>query len=178
MGWQPAWGQASAPDADAANLLANADFARQPLLPPIDWQLATSGNLGASINPKSKALTISMIAGAYGYAARQLLQLSPGNYELGWSLTSQTPIDAGALTARLSCAEKIAAPAGNVQPAVILSTGTHRTSVVVPPGTCRWYWLSFDVSISDTSPGFDAQLRDLTLRASNAASAKASIPAG
>jgi hypothetical protein len=177
LGLATGLGQASSSDHASTNLLANANFARQPQLPPIDWQLATSGNLGASINPKGKALTISVIAGAYGYAARQLLQLSPGSYELGWSLTSQAPIDAGALTARLSCAEKMAASAGDASPAVILSTGTHRAQVVVPPGACRWYWLSFDVSISDTSPGFDAQLRDLTLRSTGAVSAKPSVSA-
>src|SRR5690606_39015716 len=60
-------------DGRSINLVSDGGFARQPQLPPFDWQLAVSGTLGASIDDKDKSLLVSAIGGARGFAARQLL---------------------------------------------------------------------------------------------------------
>lgn len=160
---------ASSP-ADGRNLLTNGGFERLPALPPIDWQLATVGNLGASIAPQGKKLVVSAISGAHGYAARQLVHLQPGSYELGWMLTANAPMEKGALAARLTCAER--AGQGDVV-SVDLDAGTHASPMSVPAGACNWYWFSLDANVPDQGSGFDAELRSISLtsRAGQAAPA-------
>lgn len=143
------------------NLLVNGNFARQPLLPPLDWALATSGHLGSSIDAKGKRLTISAIAGAFGNAARQLIDLEPGNYRVAWTIEANEAIGDDSLSVNLACAEKgvhkIAIPQMN------LAMGTHHQDIVVPTGDCRWYWFSIDAHVPDDSAGFDAFLSKLSL---------------
>ncbi|NIJ36402.1 hypothetical protein FHR22_001051 [Sphingopyxis panaciterrae] len=147
--------------AEGGAFAANLDFSRPSLLPPVDWQLASSGNLGATIEPKRKILAISAIAGARGYAARQLLQLAPGAYELEWNLAADATIENGTLTARLDCAEK-AGSADGIEVSN-LDIGRRRTSLTIPGDSCRWYWLSINVNVPDTSAGLDAQFRRISL---------------
>lgn len=146
--------------ADEGNIIVNAQFDRPSSLPPIDWQLATSGNLGASINAQSKALTISAISGARGYAARQLVRAEPGAYMLDWSLSSNVPLAPDTLAVRLACAE----PGGGDAHVMPLSVGRHQQPVSVTPGSCRWFWLEINVKVADAAAGFDAQLEHLILR--------------
>lgn len=146
---------------NSGNLLSDGDFERQPQLPPFDWQLAVSGTLGASIDEKDKNLLVSAIGGARGFAARQLVSLSPGNYRLGWSLSASMPIDPATLMARVTCAEpgvKIA----KIQP-ISLATGKHAAPFAIPESACRWYWLSIDVALLDDSAGVDAYFRNISL---------------
>ncbi|WP_235527164.1 hypothetical protein [Sphingopyxis sp. 113P3] len=119
--------------------VALANFSRQPLLPPMDWQLASSGNLGATIEPERKLLSISAIAGARGYAARRLVELAPGSYELDWTISANTALDKGMLTARLDCAEK--GGNSNVAQEVDLDAGRQRADlgrglISVDPEAC------------------------------------------
>ncbi|WP_447754603.1 hypothetical protein [Sphingopyxis fribergensis] len=145
------------------NIVTNPQFARPSLLPPIDWQLASSGNLGASIDVKRKVLSISAIAGARGYAARQLVELTPGNYRISWNLAANNAsLERNVLTARLDCAEQSAAGAAGPAP-IDLSVGLQHGNIAVPAIACRWYWLSINVNVSDVSSGFDAQLSHLRL---------------
>jgi hypothetical protein len=144
-----------------ADLLVNGNFTRQPLLPPIDWSLATSGHLGASIDDKAHQMTISAIAGAYGWAARQLIELIPGEYDVEWSMESNASLSEEALSAQLICAEKDK----NMKPVppVPLVAGSHRSNFVLHKSDCRWYWFSIDAQVGDGSVGFDATLRRLLL---------------
>lgn len=152
-------GQAGPKEAGTGNLVVNAQFDRPSLLPPIDWQLASSGNLGASIDAKGKNLTISAISGARGYAARQLVRMKPGTYSVDWALSSNAPLPDGALTARLSCAEGGTANTDTVVPLV---AGSHRKPIS-SSSACQWFWFEINVNVSDAGSGFDAQLRHLTL---------------
>lgn len=151
-----------APDISSTdNLLVNGNFARQPLLPPMDWALATSGHLGSSINTKSKRLTISVIAGAFGNAARQLVELESGNYRVAWTIESNEAMGNDSLSINLACAEK-GEPKGRV-PSLPLATGTHQAEVGVPERACRWHWFTIDAHVPDDSAGFDASLSKLSL---------------
>jgi len=148
-------------DGRSVNLVSDGGFTRQPQLPPFDWQLAVSGTLGASIDDKDKSLLVSAIGGARGFAARQLLSLSPGNYALGWSLSASMPVASSSLLARIRCAEP-GVKAAPVHP-IPLEAGKHDVSVSVPESMCRWYWLSIDVDLPDDSAGIDAYLRNISL---------------
>ena len=144
-----------------ANLLANGDFAKQPQLAPFDWEVRTSGTLGATISNRDERLVVSAIGGARGTAARQLVLLSPGIYQLGWSLSSLAPIEASSITARISCAER---GVKSVSPApVVLQIGRRNHSFAIADGACRWHWLTIDVAVPDSGVGFDASFDDITL---------------
>jgi hypothetical protein len=142
-------------------LLSNGDFEQQPQLPPFDWQLAVSGTLGASIDEKDKSLLVSAIGGARGFAARQLVSLSPGNYRLSWSLSASMPIDPATLLARVTCAEP-GAKSAKAQP-ISLVVGKHAVTFALPESACRWYWFSIDVALPDDSAGVDAYFRNISL---------------
>lgn len=142
-------------------LLSNGDFEQQPQLPPFDWQLAVSGTLGASIDEKDKSLLVSAIGGARGFAARQLVSLSPGNYRLSWSLSASMPIDPATLLARVTCAEP-GAKSAKTQP-ISLVVGKHAVTFAIPESACRWYWFSIDVALPDDSAGVDAYFRNISL---------------
>jgi hypothetical protein len=144
-----------------SNLLANADFSRQPLLSPFDWQLAVSGTLGSSIDERAKSLVVSAIGGARGYAARQLVHLTPGNYLLAWVLSSSTPIVPSSLSASIYCAES---GVKSIAPTPIpLTTGNKFASIDITEGACRWHWLSINVALSDDAAGLDAYFRSISL---------------
>lgn len=155
-----------------ANGFVNTDFSRQPLLPPIDWQLASSGNLGATIDPDSKQLVISAIAGARGYAARELVMLSPGAYEIEWDIADTAALEKGVLAARINCAEREGA--SNAAQSVNLGVGRQRANLVIANNGCRWYWLSIDLDVPDASAGVDVRLRHLNLRRIDRATATVS----
>jgi hypothetical protein len=144
-----------------ANLLVNGDFARQPQLAPFDWQVATSGTLGATIDSGEKRLVVSAIGGARGIAARQLVRLTPGIYQLSWSFSSSTPIEASSISARVSCAEPAAK---SVAPTPVeLAVGNKSAPVVIADGACRWHWLAIDVVVPDDGAGFDAAFNNISL---------------
>lgn len=147
--------------AAAGNLLVNGDFGRQPLLPPLDWELAATGNLGASIDAAEKNLTVSAVAGARGFAARQVVSLAPGSYRLAWSLSSDAPMEPGTLTLQLRCAE--AGVQAVNPPPVILTGGNRQAAVTIADGACRWHWLSVLVAVPDGGGGIDAYIRNLSL---------------
>lgn len=147
--------------AQNGNLVQNSDFSRSPLLPPFDWQLATTGSLGSTIDPGAKMLSVSAIGGARGSAARQLVRLLPGRYRLQWSLVSDMPLPAGALTARIECAEEGVKSIPIAAVPIIAGKQTHM--VEIKDGTCSWYWLSLFVTLADDAQGIDAYFRAVSL---------------
>jgi len=146
---------------NSSNLLRNADFSTVPVLAPFDWQLSTSGNLGASIDGTRKEMLISAIGGARGMAAQQLLSLPPGEYSLAWKLATSGPADSDALSAQLECAER----GGNSKTfsRILLKSRETQARMIVQNDTCRWYWFSIMVEIPDADPGIDLSLRNLSL---------------
>lgn len=147
--------------AKTGNLVQNSDFSRTPLLPPFDWQLATTGSLGGSIDPGAKILSVSAIGGARGSAARQLVRLLPGSYRLDWSLVSDMPLPAEALSARIECAE-VGVKSIPIE-AIPMVAGKQTRTVEIPDGACSWYWLSLFVTLADDAQGIDAYFRAVSL---------------
>lgn len=155
-----------------ANLIVNGNFASQPELPPLDWNLTALGNLGASIETRDKSLVISAIGGARGTAARQLIRLPAGRYTLGWVQSSSAPIKPDALFARIRCADPKSDPLAAVT--VPLVTGKRSAAVEMPSDGCMWRWLSVEVAVPDDAAGVDAYLRNLSL--TPAAGTAAEVP--
>mgnify|MGYP002379305665 CR=1 FL=1 len=151
-----------------ANLLYNGDFAISPELAPFDWQLSSQGNLGASVDPREKILAISAIGGARGSAARQLLKLAPGRYDLNWKVAADSAIDPGSLVVRIDCAER--GKDGAILPPVPVAAGEGKAVAVIPDDACQWYWFSLAVVIPDDVIGLDANVLHLSLTPSTDAS--------
>lgn len=150
------------PSGGRNGVVVDADFSRPSAVPPIDWQLASSGNLGATIETKRKLLSISAIAGARGYAARQLVELTPGAYEMAWNLAANAPLGKDVLTIRVACAEP--GRADDIGQAFDLGVGHRRAGLTIADNGCRWHWLSVNVDIPDMSAGIDAQLSGLSVK--------------
>lgn len=163
-------GLGPAREGESSNALANGTFARKPQLPPFDWQLAASGTLGSSIDGGRKGLRVSAIGGARGFAARQLVRLSPGAYNLSWSMSAVEPVDPGALSARIYCAEP-GVKAANPLP-VPLKTGEHMVSLTIGDSACRWHWISIDAALPDNSAGIDAYFRSIALTPASGSGAR------
>lgn len=142
----------------AGNVLSDGDFAALPTLPPFDWELSSSGSLGASIGDRK--LVVSAIPGAFGFAARQLVLLDATNYELSWTLESDQPIARNILTARIGCAE-----AEDEKVVVVdLAPGERRQMLTLPASKCRWYWFSVNAAVADEGMGVDARFSGISLR--------------
>lgn len=145
----------------SGNLLTNGNFSANASFAPFDWELSTLGNLGASIDNDNNQLVISAIGGVNGSAARQLVRLAPGNYRLGWSMSSNAPLTANAISARIVCGEPEGA---NAQPFVApLVAGKRYANVKISEGTCGWHWLSIDVALPDDAMGVDIVLSGISL---------------
>ncbi|ALJ15652.1 hypothetical protein [Sphingopyxis macrogoltabida] len=141
--------------------LVNANFARQPLLPPFDWQLAASGNLGSSIDTANRTLTISALGGANGVAARQLVRLSPGKYVARWAMSANTEAAASPLTIDINCAER--ADLGPKPSPSEMKSGRQIAEMVIGQSSCRWYWFSLLIAVPDDVGGIDYTLHNLVL---------------
>ena len=146
---------------ETANLLGEASLARQPDLPPFDWDLTSLGYMGAVVEPETESLAISAIGGARGVAAKRLIYVEPGDYTFGWTLSRTGEALANALSVEVECAESEARAAKPYT--VRLIDGTQSVQLMVASGSCRWYWFSIRADISDGSAGFDARLRGLSL---------------
>lgn len=154
--------------AGRVNRLANGDFASQPFLAPFDWDLATSGNLGASIEVDRKRLLVSAIGGAQGMAARQLIRIPSGSYVLEWTLSGGASDISMPLDARIACAER----GGAAEPvSVKLVPGRRQARFDLGSRECNWYWFTINVTLPDDAAGIDAYLQDISL-----VSATGSVP--
>lgn len=149
-------------------LITNGSFDRAPRFVPIDWELLQTGDIGATIEPKEKALLLSSLPAASGTAARQIVQLSgPGRYRVGWTMTGLAKGSDAVVKLRLNCADPTKM-SPSIAPAV-LGDGTGSASITVPATACQWYWASLELDTSRGDTGVDIAIRRLSLRREAAA---------
>ncbi len=128
----------------AGQLVSNADFNDAGGLPPFDWQLNSEGEYGASISPEDGQLLVSAVPGASGVAARQLVTLEPGTYQLSAKIDSGK-LDTTRLDAKLRCATS--PPANNLVATISLSKTGVEQKFLIPSADCRYYWVDLDIKI-------------------------------
>jgi len=143
------------------NQVVNGDFSRAPTLPGVDWQLAATGVLGASISDGKKGLLISAVPGAHGAAARQLVSLPGGNYKLVWKATGAVAGSPTPLSVNLTCAAK--GQSSVAIASVKLLMGAHEQNIDLPPSACGWFWLSIEANLPDDTSGIDVTLNQISL---------------
>mgnify|MGYP003382085094 CR=1 FL=1 len=154
-------------------VLIGSDFDREPRFMPLEWELIQSGDIGATIEPKERMLTISGLAGSSGIAARQLaLFSSAGSYRLRWKLTGLKDAPDAALKLRLTCVgpDVIRVP---VAP-VTMTEGAGSAMIKIPGTGCRWYSATLELDAAGSSTGVDIALRQLSLRRDRDAAASPS----
>lgn len=142
--------------AGAPQTVRNGDFARPNLYPPLDWQLQGGADFGAEQLPDTGGaqgrLRIYGVSGAGGLAARQLLLLPPGRYQIA-ALTA--PVD-DARPAPLTWTVHCANPEATVlmQQALPPASGPGRpgASFLVPAAGCAGQWLDLSLR-ADFNPG-------------------------
>jgi hypothetical protein len=137
----------------------NGQFARQPLLPPVDWSISSSGDFGAEIRPQPGALLFSAIGSTRGQVARQWVSLSPGRYVLRAHLTfTEDGGETSRVYARLTCI-------GNEQfHDFDLKNGSTVQLFAVPAGGCRNYWLDIVAAPGEGSTGLDGSLDFISIK--------------
>lgn len=137
-----------APGRSAGSDLATG-FTGAPVYPPFDWDLTSSGELGAGI--AHGTLQISALSSAFGVAARRLVPLDAGTYRLFAEVSAPRP-PKGEATLELQCATgDPAAPLATIDLA-------NQTAAVVKLGPgCRFYWLQVRVN-APAGSGLDLTL--------------------
>lgn len=130
-------------------LIANADFAKQPFLPPFDWELLSDGEYGAAIDSEQGQLIVSAVPDASGVAARQLVKAPPGNYRLQVQL-AQNKLESTELRVDVRCAQ---APRATNRVASLPITGKNNTlDLTLGGGGCGFFWIEWVVTIPGGAP--------------------------
>lgn len=148
-------------ESSSSDLLTNGAFSRNPRFAPFDWQLISTGEFGAFIEPKGRRLLISSLPNASGTVAQQLISLPAGRYRLVSTLDGEFSGEASPLRFRLRCAQS---GMGGASPAPVgLGAGTTTAELAVSRSPCRWYWASLEVDTQQRSSGIDLVVRKLSL---------------
>lgn len=149
-------------------LLAGSEFNREPRFIPFEWELLQTGDIGATIEPKSRTLSVSSLPAASGVAARQLIYIpSAGDYRLRWRLSGLDTQPDASLKLRLTCAEPNSA-SGAVAP-VTLKEGAGSAEVKIMSSACNWYSATLELDAANSGIGTDIAIQQLSLRRSGGA---------
>jgi len=140
--------------------LNNGSFKGQPVYPPIDWQLFTTGSYGASI--ENGKLLLSAIRNSGGMFARQIVKLPQTQIEIQVLLAEEIP-DRTELVVNLRCAEKSSAASQSAR--IKLEKNSTIRKINNADSGCNYYWLEIAGRASDEGAGFDVAIDSVSLRA-------------
>jgi len=154
-------------------LLAGSRFDREPHFRPFEWDLLQTGDIGTTIEPKSRTLSISSLPGASGIAARQLVFVpSAGPYRLRWKLSGLNNSLGATLKFRLTCVES--GKARTPVAVVALKDGAGSAIVAIANSACKWYSVMLELDAVDTATGTDIAIQQLSLRRDSGGAGNAS----
>ncbi|GAA0475364.1 hypothetical protein GCM10009096_16290 [Parasphingorhabdus litoris] len=134
---------------------------RQPLYPPLDWQLFSTGKYFAFIDTENRILNLSSTAGSNGVMARQLLRINPGVYDLSLNIVADD-LDIGSLRVSLTCAEPAAK--NDAVFAASLKSGANINRLSISRDACRYFWLSIAVRADERVDGQDVAIDQIVLK--------------
>jgi hypothetical protein len=155
------YGLLTAADGRGAPLVRNGGFDRADPYPPIDWELLSSVDVGAE--RQNGRLRIHAASGSGGVAARQLLLLAPGSYEI----SAEAGAAEDARGARVSWSIRC----GGAEGAILLEQdlpelarpARPRARFSVPAG-CAGQWLSLNIRPDFDPGGVAAWIDSVALR--------------
>jgi hypothetical protein len=141
--------------------IINGDFANQPYLAPLDWELISNGEYGAAVDTGQGQMIVSAVPDSSGVAARQLISVSPGTYQLVARL-AQNKLASTELRIDVRCAQ--AARATNRVASLPITSKNNALRMTLGSGGCRFFWIEWVVAIPGGAPFDDAVVDGITLQ--------------
>lgn len=140
-------------------LVRNSKFVFDSKYPPIDWQLFSNGEYGASMYQGK--LNLSAIRHSGGLVARQLVTLPNKVMMLRIEFTEDVPLSSN-IFLELSCAENITGKPNDIR--IPITERLTRKRISNRDALCRYYWLNIIARSVDDSDGFDVAIESISLR--------------
>lgn len=151
------------PATQNGELLTSPTFDREPRFVPFEWQLFQTGEIGATIDTKSRSLIVSSLPAASGIVARQIVYVpNIGQYRFQWKLSGLSAQRNAALKMRIMCVEpeKKQIP---IEP-LVLKNGSGNAKVRIADPACKWYAATLELDALGSSVGTDISIQKLSLR--------------
>lgn len=129
--------------------LRNGDFAHAPKIGAFDWDLRFDSGMTSDILTGPGQLRVQTFSGGGGLAARQLVALEQQLYRLDLRASEWDRRDAGALSIRLSCAERVGeggGESGGEDLRIAIPAARTFASFVKPDAGCIYHWLDIVVA--------------------------------
>ncbi len=137
--------------------VSNYNFKKQPQLPPLDWQIYSNGEYGASIS--NNGLFLSAIQNSGGLFARQLIYLKPQLYQVKLDM-NQAISSNHSLKIELICAEPIKDKPRTIS--IPISRKSVSRSLSNQGDICRYYWLNIRGRAGNGN-GLDANIKSISI---------------
>lgn len=140
-------------------LLKNGSFDTQSSYPPLDWQLVSTGEYGATINDGK--LELRAIRNSGGLFVRQLVELPPRT--LIMNVSPDSPInDDTRIFVTLTCAQAIKDPPQTIR--IPIKRKIENLKMNNSNSGCSYYWLDINGRASENSDDFNVALDSISLR--------------
>lgn len=155
------YSQSLSDKAEARDTTRIARLDRQPLYPPLDWQLFSSGKYFAFIDTENRTLNLSLAVGANGVLTRQLMRINPDVYDLSLNVVTDD-LDTDSLRVGLICAEP--ATKNGVILDAPLKSGNNVNRLSISRNACRYFWLFIAARADERADGQDVVIDQITLK--------------
>ncbi len=161
--WQLYGKLAGRPLTRGKQILNNSDFSEPSVLPPIEWEVFSTGSVGAAIAHERKSLEISVIQGDSGVAARQFVKLAPGNYQLAVDVESSVVFNEQPLLKFVfTCAKNQSCGERNIS--IMIDKKNLEKRFRIETEEENYFWVNILTIPNDQIDGYDIDVRSISLR--------------
>jgi hypothetical protein len=130
-------------------IVRNPDFNTLSVMPPVDWEVYSTGEFGSEIATEETMLVAYGSRNPGGVVARQWIQLLPGQYRLRAVLRTFGKIAGDEVALIVSCLE--GGPAR--EPRILVLADGQNEMQIAPQAGCNNYWLDVRLTPSERSNG-------------------------
>lgn len=141
-----------------SRIVKNSSFEQASKYQPIDWQLFSTGEYGATIDDGD--LNLNAIRNSGGIFARQLVEIPKRTVRADVQL-NDNPAASANLFLSLSCAEDIANKPQRIR--ISLKEKSVQREIDNSNSSCDFYWLDITGRASENSDGFDVTVKSVNL---------------
>ena len=139
-------------------LIENSSFEVNPEYAPLDWQLFSTGEYGATVSDGT--LVLSAIQNSGGLFARQLVKLPLRTLTMQVDLGTPIP-ESEKVYITLSCAEALKTPPLPIE--IPIKRKIENINIINSRSGCSFYWLNIFGRASDSGGGIDVALESVFL---------------
>lgn len=153
------------PISSSNEIIKNSSFDREPEFAPLDWELMTTGQYGASVT--EDGLELSAVEDGGGVFAKQLVQLPIALMQLEIEANATIPNHAK-LVLEISCAEKLSVTPRPIR--IPIKEKSTLRKISNQSSGCRYFWVkvvaraSGQEGASAQGGAFNILIRSLSLR--------------